>query len=471
MIKFKFNSLISKEVITLSIPIILSNISRVMMGLIDMGMVGRLGANAIAAVGMGSMIVWIFMSLGISLRTATQVICSRRLGQKKFNQCGFSLRNGQFLAFSIGLPLSIFGFFSTEKIVSLFISNPNVIINCINYTQFCFLGLYTTLACFVFMGFFTGIEKPKLHMKVTIISNIVNIYFNAGLIFGTEKINNYFQSFDSSILSKLWILWAWFEFPELNVKGAAIATVIASTYSLLHYTTYLFHSNISNKFAVFSFKLNSKMILKQIKLATPPAIQEILVTTGFALFYKIMGLIGTLELASTQIVFTIMHSSFMPALGVGQSCSTLVGKYLGQENFEKAEIAIFESIKWALYIMGTMGIIFIIFPKLIIPIFTEDQNIISLSIPSLQIVGCLQFIDAIAITLWFALGGAGNTSYPAFVDAFSCFCFFLPFSYLMGITLGWGYIGPWIAFSLHLILVMTLMILKVRTGSWKYIKI
>ena len=321
------------------------------------------------------------------------------------------------------------------------------------------------------MGFFTGIEKPKLHMKVTIISNIVNIYLNAGLIYGTENIRNYFQSFDSLLFSKLWILWAWIEFPELHVKGAAIATVIASICAMLHYSAYLFLLEISSKFAVFRLNLNYKMLLKQIKLATPLAFQEILVTAGFAIFYKIMGLIGTLELASTQIVFTIMHSSFMPALGVGQSCATLVGKYLGEGNPEKAEITIFESVKWALYIMGSMGIIFILFPKLIIPIFTQDSELIALSIPGLQIIGVLQFFDAIAITLWFALGGVGNTLYPALVDGISCFGFFLPVAYLTGITLGWGYMGPWIAFSLHLVIIMMFMNLKIRTGTWKHIQI
>jgi multidrug resistance protein, MATE family len=83
LFKFKKDKAISNEVIALSIPVILSNISRVLMGIIDMGMVGRLGANAIAAVGMGSMIVWVLMSLGISLRTATQTLSARRLGQKK----------------------------------------------------------------------------------------------------------------------------------------------------------------------------------------------------------------------------------------------------------------------------------------------------------------------------------------------------------------------------------------------------
>lgn len=469
--KFKSDPAISKEVIALSIPVILSNISRVLMGLIDMGMVGRLGANAIAAVGMGSMIVWVIMSLGISLRTATQTLSARRLGQKKFEACGFSLRNGQFLAFILGIPLSFLCFFITDKIVCIFITDPSVTPFCIDYTKYSFLSVYTTLASFVFMGFYTGIEKPKLHMKVTILSNIVNIYLNAGFIYGSQNIKKYFESIDNLIISKIWILWGWIEFPELHVKGAAIATVIASIWATIHYFLYLFNSEIKNKFAVFSYNLDFVMIKRQITLAIPQAIQEIIVTGGYAIFYKIMGLIGTLELASTQIVFTIMHSSFMPAVGVGQSCATLVGKYLGEEKPEKAEITIYESVKWALYIMGSMGTIFILFPTFIIPVFTQETELIALSIPGLRIVGVLQFFDAIAITLWFALTGAGNTLYPSVVDGLLCYGFFLPFAYLTGIILGWGYMGPWLAFSLHLGLFMLFMILKVRTGTWKQIQI
>ncbi|MBK53093.1 MAG: hypothetical protein CMG58_00500 [Candidatus Marinimicrobia bacterium] len=471
MLFIKRDSAISNEVITLSIPVILSNISRVLMGLIDMGMVGRLGANAIAAVGMGSMIVWVLMSIGISLRTATQTLSSRRLGQKNYKACGFALRNGQLLAFFVGIPISILSFLVTDKIVSLFISDPNVTEFCIDYTKYCFLSVYTTLASFVFMGFYTGIEKPKLHMKVTIFSNIINIYLNAGLIYGSENIKIYFESFNNIFMSKLWLFWAVIDFPELHVKGAAIATVIASIFAAFHYFIYLFSKDIKKKFIVFSANFDFFMIKRQIKLAIPQAIQEIIVTGGFAIFYKIMGLIGTLELASTQIVFTIMHGSFMPAVGVGQSCATLVGKYLGEENPEKAEITIFQSVKWALYIMGSMGTIFILFPKLIIPIFTQEPELIALSIPGLRIVGVLQFFDAIAITLWFALTGAGNTLYPSIVDGLLCYGFFLPFAYLTGIILGWGYMGPWLAFSLHLGLFMMFMILKIRTGSWKNIKI
>ena len=161
----------------------------------------------------------------------------------------------------------------------------------------------------------------------------------------------------------------------------------------------------------------------------------------------------------------------MPAAGVGQSCATLVGKYLGEGNPEKAEITIFESVKWALYIMGTMGTIFIIFPKLIIPSFTQNSELLALSIPGLRIVGVLQFFDAIAITLWFALTGAGDTKIPAIVDVLVHWLLFIPACYIFGIYLGYGFWGPWISFGLHLTVFAIFMYVRFNKGKWKTIKV
>ena len=92
---------ISSQIIILAIPIIFSNLSRVVMGLADMAMVSRLGANALAATGMGSLLLWIIMSMGIGLRTAVQTVSSRRLGQKRYTECGDALHNGIILAICI----------------------------------------------------------------------------------------------------------------------------------------------------------------------------------------------------------------------------------------------------------------------------------------------------------------------------------------------------------------------------------
>ena len=88
---------ISRQIILLAIPIIFSNLSRVVMGLADMAMVSRLGSNALAATGMGSLLLWVIMSMGIGLRTAVQTVSSRRLGQKKYPMCSNALYNGMLL--------------------------------------------------------------------------------------------------------------------------------------------------------------------------------------------------------------------------------------------------------------------------------------------------------------------------------------------------------------------------------------
>ena len=104
------------------------------------------------------------------------------------------------------------------------------------------------------------------------------------------------------------------------------------------------------------------MLGRQLRLAAPMGIQESIIAVGWSVFYKIMGMVGLVELATTQLLFTIMHASFMPALGVGQACSTLVSKYMGEKQIEKSESSIKESIRLAEYIMSVMGLSFIFFP-------------------------------------------------------------------------------------------------------------
>ena len=95
-------------------------------------------------------------------------------------------------------------------------------------------------------------------------------------------------------------------------------------------------------------------IHKQFSIGYPQSISEIALNLAFIMFYKIMGIIGTAQLAATQVVFAIAHASFLPAVGVGQACATLVGKYLGKENIGKARQSMIEGLRGAFIIMGTM---------------------------------------------------------------------------------------------------------------------
>mgnify|MGYP001149906350 CR=1 FL=1 len=142
----KINFKTIKKVFLLGLPIIISNLSRTLMDLADMAMVAGIddGANALAAVGFSGMLVWIFLSMGLSIRTCTQTIAARRVGQKIYPECSLALRNGQILALSLGLPLSILGYFFAPQIMSILITQQEIPEQ-LKIKEFkpCVVGLYT----------------------------------------------------------------------------------------------------------------------------------------------------------------------------------------------------------------------------------------------------------------------------------------------------------------------------------------
>ena len=116
-------------------------------------------------------------------------------------------------------------------------------------------------------------------------------------------------------------------------------------------------------------------------------------------------------------------------------------------------------------------LIFIFFPEFIVPLFTNDIEVITLGVQILPWVGAIQFIDVFAITLWFALSGAGDTKFTAYMGIIVSWGVFVPLSYLLGIKFNLGLFGPWIAFAAYLFIETALVIFRVKQGKWKHIKV
>jgi|TARA_B100001079_G_scaffold88720_1_gene76291 putative MATE family efflux protein len=436
--------------------------------MVDVAMVGRLGAEALAATGMGAMLFWGALSFVLGIRTGVQTLASRRLGQKIDKECGTALHNGLFMATLYALPISLAGWLWAKDFIPYFIQDITATRLAIDYTAIVFISLLFSAYSFVFQGFYTGVEKTKVHMNVTVTSNAINVYLNAGLIYGSDGVTQFFTDTIPS-LSFLSKLWQWTTFPAMGVKGAAIATLIASTCMAVHYFSFLFSSQIKDRFSVFNLSTDRIMMMRQLKLALPQGIQEAVIAIGWSVFYKIMGMIGLIELATTELLFTIMHASFMPALGVGQACATLVGKYMGEKKIHKSEASIKESIRISVYIMGTMGMSFILIPEYYLFLFTDDPEIIRMGVFGLRMIGAVQFLDAIGFTLWFALSGAGNTLFPAVVESCLTWGVIVLGSYVFGVVLNLGFKAPWLLFPVYMGLFAGIMVWKISKGDWKEI--
>ena len=472
MFRFVFpqDKQISKEVFNLALPVIVSNLSRVLMSMVDVAMVGRLGAEALAATGMGAMLFWGALSFVLGIRTGVQTLVSRRLGQKIDKECGTALHNGLFMATLYALPISLAGWLCAKDLIPLFIQDITATRLAIDYTAIVFISLLFSAYSFVFQGFYTGVQKTKVHMNVTVTSNAINVYLNAGLIYGSDGVAQFFADTIPS-LSFLSKLWQWTTFPAMGVKGAAIATLIASICMAVHYFLFLFSSQIKDRFSVFNLSTDRIMMMRQLKLARPQGIQEAVIAVGWSVFYKIMGMIGLIELATTELLFTIMHASFMPALGVGQACATLVGKYMGEKKIHKSEASIKESIRISVYIMGTMGMSFILIPEYYLFLFTDDPKIIRMGVFGLRMIGAVQFLDAVGFTLWFALAGAGNTLFPAVVESCLTWGVIVLGSYVFGVVLNLGFKAPWLLFPIYMGLFAGIMVWKISKGDWKEIEV
>ena len=472
MFRFVFpqDKQISKEVFNLALPVIVSNLSRVLMSMVDVAMVGRLGAEALAATGMGAMLFWGALSFVLGIRTGVQTLASRRLGQKIDTECGTALHNGLFMATLYALPISLVGWLWAKDFIPFFIQDITATRLAIDYTAIVFISLLFSAYSFVFQGFYTGVQKTKVHMNVTVTSNAINVYLNAGLIYGSDGVAQFFADTIPS-LSFLSKLWQWTTFPAMGVKGAAIATLIASICMAVHYFSFLFSSQIKDRFSVFNLSTDRIMMMRQLKLALPQGIQEAVIAVGWSVFYKIMGMIGLIELATTELLFTIMHASFMPALGVGQACATLVGKYMGEKKIHKSEASIKESMRISVYIMGTMGMSFILIPEYYLFLFTDDPEIIRMGVFGLRMIGAVQFLDAIGFTLWFALSGAGNTLFPAVVESCLTWGVIVLGSYVFGVVLNLGFKAPWLLFPIYMGLFAGIMVWKISKGDWKEIEV
>ena len=176
---------------------------------------------------------------------------------------------------------------------------------------------------------------------------LINVYLNAALIYGTDGMTAFFEKIGIPWLT---ILWHWYDFPAMAVKGAALATVIASCWAVIQYSLHILHDKIK-KYEPFRFQYSATNLIQQIKLGFPIGAQEVISMMGFAIFYKIIGTIGTVELATSEVILNIAHASFMPAVGVGMAAATLVGKYLGEEDPDNAELSVWAALKWSLIIM------------------------------------------------------------------------------------------------------------------------
>ena len=437
-----------RKVIRLAYPVALGMISITLLNVVDTAMLGRLGSIPLAAAGISGVayfaIVFSLAGIGIGVQTLT----ARRYGEGDLLQCGQVLNAGLILGLIFGIPL-VLASGAIASILSPFLSQQTEVTSLGEiYLRYRFLGSVFLLINMVYRGFFNGVGDTKQQLVSAIIVTLSNVILDYALIFGH------------------------FGLPKMGIAGAAIASTIATGLGSVYFIGISLVRRYRVTYRLYQHFAHALSRIGPITRLSLPVMGQRLTSNGsFFVFFSIVARIGTLELAASNIIRSVIGLSIMPAIGIGVAAMTLVGQNLGAKKPDEAEVFAWEAAKLAAYLMAGIGLLFVAFPRFIFMIYTSDPAVIALGRTPLIFLGLTQAFGGISLVLEQSLQGAGNTRYVMLAEVLVCSVFYLPVAYLLGIRAHLGITGAWLGELAYWITMSSLMVGKFRTGTWKSIRV
>lgn len=443
----RFDTKMSGEIIHLASPVIVGMISYTVLNLVDTAMVGRLGDTALAAVGLGSFFSFVLVMIFGSLSIGTQAITARRLGEKRSDEFGRIIYNALLLAFIVGLGVSLAGYPASHWIFLRLSDRSMVVQMGTPYLAIRMLGIFAMVVIFTMRGFVYGIARPRIDMAVSVIINMLNIVLNYFLIFGH------------------WV------FPRLEVRGAALASVISVVVGLFVYLVFIQRGIIRRlshrpRLADISGGIMSLII----RISAPRALQSVSIV-GFVVFLSLIGRIGIKELAISNIIHKAFNISFILGLSIGTASATLVGKSLGEGNEGRAVRYGWHSVGIGSLMMGVIGMLFMFFPREIMGLFTIQAETIESGVLPFRLLGAFQLLDGVGIVLSRTLQGVGSTLYVMVSEMICIWCLLIPYTYIAVEILGGGIVSAWWGLFIYIAAFSAAMAWKFREGGWKRVRI
>jgi putative MATE family efflux protein len=430
----------------LAVPIMLASLSQTLMSLIDIAMVGRLGAAAVAAVGLGGVLTYTISEFLNSIQAGVQTVVARRVGEGRHAEVAPAVRSSLYFALITGSVFAILFIWAAAYLLPLINPDDVVVTTGIEYIRLRGLSFGLVMAGYVFYAFFNGISRPRIHLMVTLVANTLNVGFNYVLIFGRLG------------------------FPEMGAPGAGLATTISSAIAFILYALVTLTERIKQQYpGLWVGSGGRTALIKILRLALPASVQEIGVMAGFSTFMVLIGWISTVAMAATEIVINILSFSFMPAMGFLYATQTLVSESIGRDDIGGAKAFARTASRLCMLLMGAMGVLFVLIPRLILQVFTIDAEIVEAGIVPLRILGLVQMVDAVGMTYHGALRGAGDNTFPAIAEILLMWVFFLPAVYITGIRLDWGVNGGWVALAIYIAAYAIIAYFRFHYGPWKRI--
>ncbi len=436
-----------KAIFLLAVPMILELVMESTFAVVDIYFVSKLGASAVATVGLTETYLFLLYSIAMGLAMAVTAIVARRIGEKNKKDAATSAIQSIFLAILASIPFSIGGIFFAKELLGFMGADEWSIQYGYRYTQWMLGGNMVIMLLFIINAIFRGAGDAAIAMRVLWISNGINIILCPVLIFG------------------------WGPIPALGIEGAAIATNIGRGTGVLTQLWILFKGGKRIQVKLSQLYWDAKSMLGILSTSLGGIGQMIVAMTSWIFLMRILAEISSEAVAGATIAIRIMMFTMMPAWGLSNAAATLVGQNLGAGNPGRAESAVWKTGSYNMVFLVGVSIVYFFFNDQLMRIFTDDAKVIAVGSEWLRILSFSYFVYGWWMVSTAAFNGAGDTKTPTLINLVFFWLIQIPLSWYLAISLGWEQSGVFWGVFVSETSVGLFTLWLFNKGKWKTVKV
>jgi putative MATE family efflux protein len=434
---------LNRAILLLAIPMVLEMVLESLFAAVDVLWVSRLGADAIATVGLTEALLSLVMAISFGLSLSTTAMVARRIGEK--DPAGAAIAGVQAIAIGlavsaiIGIPCLFYG----PDLLRLMGASPEVVAVGSGYARIALGGSAAITLLFLNNAIFRGAGDAAIAMRLLWVSNIINFILDPCLIFGLGP------------------------FPKLGVTGAALATFTGRSIGVLYQFYRLLRGTERIRILRSQIRVNLGVLLRLLRVSLTGILQFLIAHTSWIGLVRIVSIFGSAALAGYTIAIRILIFVLMPSWGLSNAAATLVGQNLGAKQPERAETSVWRTGLYNMIFLGVIGLFFVVFAEPVIHLFTQDPAVVPLAVSSLRILSYGNIGYAYGMVMLQAFNGAGDTVTPTIVHFFGFWLLEIPLAYFLAITIRMQSNGVYIAIVVAEAAIAAAGIVLFKRGRWK----
>jgi len=438
---------LNRSILLLAIPMVLEMVLESLFAVVDVFWVSRLGADAIATVGLTESILTLVFAVGMGLGMSTTAMVARRVGEKNADGAAISAVQAIFLGLVTSLVIGLPCLLLAPKLLALMGATPAIVATGANYMRIALGGSGVVLMLFLNNAIFRGAGDAAIAMRLLWVSNILNLLLDPCLIFGLGP------------------------FPKLGVTGAALATFSGRGIGVLYQFYRLARGTERLHIAARHMRLHGEVLWRLLRVSISGILQFLISQASWIGLVRIVSLFGASAVAAYTIGIRIVIFAILPSWGLSNAAATLVGQNLGAGHVDRARKAVWRTGLWNMAFLGAVGVVFIVFAPAIIGLFTNDPVVVPAAVSCLRIFSYGNMAYAYGMVLMQAFNGAGDTVTPTYINVVGFWMLEIPLAWWLAMHTPLGAKGVFVSVVVAQTAVVMISLVLFRQGRWAKQKI